>query len=85
MAQRQCRISTAEDTEEHIASTANRAGGLGPALGLTLPFVVLAQAPAGSCCGWENGAENKRGDMGTPRSTFKGAYVRKMRFCMTFY
>lgn len=53
---------------------------LGTALG-----VVPAQAPAGSCCGWEDGAENHHGDTGTPSSTFKGAYMRKVRFCMTFY
>lgn len=56
-----------------------------PASCLALPLVVLAQARAGSCCGGEGGAENKGGDMDTPRSTFEGAHVRKRRFCTTFY
>lgn len=85
IALRQCGISPTGGTEEHIAPARKRAGELGPASSLALPLVVPAQAPAGSCCGWEDGAENHHGDTGTPSSTFKGAYVRKVRFCMTFY
>lgn len=68
-----------------LVSFTPKPGGLEPALVLALPFVVLAQAPAGSCCGWEDGAENKCGDTGAPRSTLKAACLRKVRFCVTLY
>lgn len=54
----------------------NRAGGLGPALGLA---VLGGPGPSTRrlLLGWEEGAENKHVDMGTPGSTFKGCICEK--------
>lgn len=62
--------------------------GLSPLACFRLGTALGAPSQAPSCRllpWWEQGPGNEHGDVGTPRSTSKGAWVRKGRLCMTSY